>query len=85
MELRQQFEEAVSESKILSERPSQGTLLELYSLYKQATEGDINIDPPPPLDFVAKAKYQAWADLKGKSKSEAMSEYIHLISKLKSY
>ncbi len=86
MELRQQFDEAVSESKALSERPSQGTMLELYSLYKQATIGDINIDPPAnPFDFVAKAKYQAWFDLKGKSQSDAMSDYIYLVSKLKSY
>ena len=84
MELRQQFDEAVSESKALSERPSQGTLLELYSLYKQETEGDVNIDPPAnPFDFVAKAKYQAWSDLKGKPQSTAMSEYIYLVSKLK--
>ena len=84
MELRQQFDEAVSESKALSERPSQGTLLELYSLYKQANEGDVNVAPPAnPFDFVAKAKYEAWQTLKGKSRDEAMSEYINLIMKLK--
>jgi acyl-CoA-binding protein len=84
MELRQQFDQAVSESKTLSARPSQGTLLELYSLYKQASEGDINVEPPAnPFDFVAKAKYEAWESLKGKSQEEAMSEYINLIMKLK--
>lgn len=85
MELRQQFDQAVSDSKTLSDRPSQGTLLELYSLYKQASEGDVNVDPPAnPFDFVAKAKYEAWQSLKGKSRDEAMSEYINLIMKLKS-
>lgn len=84
MELRQQFDQAVSESKTLSSRPSQGTLLELYSLYKQASEGDINIDPPAnPFDFVAKAKFEAWESLKGKTQEEAMSEYVNLIMKLK--
>ena len=84
MELRQQFDQAVSESKTLSDRPSQGTLLQLYSLYKQASEGDINIDPPGnPFDFVAKAKYEAWQSLKGKSRDEAMWEYIDLVTKLK--
>ena len=84
MELRQQFDQAVSESKTLSDRPSQGTLLQLYSLYKQACEGDINISPPAnPYDFVAKAKYEAWESLRGKSKDQAMSEYIELIMKLK--
>ncbi len=85
MELNQQFVQAVSESKDLSERPSQGTLLELYSLYKQATEGDINIDPPAnPFDFVAKAKYQAWESLKGITTDKAMADYIALVTKLKS-
>jgi acyl-CoA-binding protein len=84
MELRQQFDQAVSDSKTLSDRPSQGTLLELYSLYKQASEGDVNIDPPAnPFDFVAKAKYEAWQSLRGKSRDDAMAEYINLIMKLK--
>ena len=84
MELTQQFDQAVLDSKDLSNRPSQGTLLQLYSLYKQAKEGDINTDPPAnPFDFVAKAKYEAWEALKGKTKDEAMSEYIKLVMKLK--
>lgn len=85
MDLKEQFELAVAESKNLSTRPSNDTLLALYSLYKQASEGDINSDPPAnPFDFVAKAKYEAWAGLKGKTQSEAMNEYIELIQKLKS-
>ena len=84
MDIKQQFEEAVSESKALSDKPSNDTLLQLYSLYKQATEGDINIDPPAnPFDFVAKAKYETWARLKGKSKTDAMNEYVELVRKLK--
>jgi acyl-CoA-binding protein len=73
MELQQLFEEAVANSKNLSERPSNETLLQLYSLYKQATEGDVTADPPSnPFDFVAKAKYEAWQALKGKAKEAAM-------------
>ena len=84
MELSQQFEKAVLESKDLSNRPSQGTLLELYSLYKQAKEGDVNSDGPAnPFDFVAKAKFEAWQALKGKTRDSAMSEYINLVTKLK--
>jgi diazepam-binding inhibitor (GABA receptor modulator, acyl-CoA-binding protein) len=84
MDLTAQFEQAVADSKSLSDRPSNDTLLQLYSLYKQATEGDINIDPPAnPFDFVSKAKYEAWAGLKGKTKETAMQEYIQLVSKLK--
>ncbi|MBY0535120.1 MAG: acyl-CoA-binding protein [Chitinophagaceae bacterium] len=84
MDLKALFEEAVSSSKLLSERPSNDTLLQLYSLYKQATEGDVNVDPPAnPFDFVSKAKYEAWNALKGKAKEGAMQEYIDLINKLK--
>ncbi|HEU4606779.1 MAG TPA: acyl-CoA-binding protein, partial [Chitinophagaceae bacterium] len=79
-----QFEQAVADSKSLSDRPSNDTLLQLYSLYKQATEGDINIDPPAnPFDFVSKAKYEAWAGLKGKTKESAKQEYVLLVGKLK--
>ncbi len=85
MDLHQQFEQAVAESKTLSERPSNDTLLLLYSLYKQGSEGDVNVEAPSnPFDFVAKAKYEAWDALKGKSKDAAMQEYIELIAKLKS-
>lgn len=85
MELKELFEQAVSASKSLSERPSNDTLLQLYALYKQSTEGDVSADPPSnPFDFVAKAKYEAWSSLKGKSTHDAMTEYIALIGKLQS-
>ncbi len=84
MELKQQFEQAAADSKNLPERPSNDTLLQLYALYKQATEGDVNIDPPSnPFDFVNKAKYEAWASKKGKAKEDAMQEYTELVKKLK--
>ena len=84
MDLKQLFGQAASESKNLRDRPSNDTLLQLYSLYKQATDGDVNIEPPANrFDFVAKAKYEAWAALKGKTKEKAMQEYINLVEKLK--
>jgi diazepam-binding inhibitor (GABA receptor modulator, acyl-CoA-binding protein) len=84
MELKELFEQATADSKSLSERPSNDTLLQLYSLYKQATEGDVNGDPPSnPFDFVNKAKYEAWVGLKGKTKEVAMQEYADLVNKLK--
>jgi diazepam-binding inhibitor (GABA receptor modulating acyl-CoA-binding protein) len=84
-DLAQQFEQATEDSKNFSERPSNESLLQLYSLYKQATIGDVNTDPPGnPFDFVAKAKYDAWTGLKGKPKEAASQEYINLVNKLKS-
>ncbi|MCG7858503.1 acyl-CoA-binding protein [Flavihumibacter sp.] len=83
MDLNQQFEQAVAESKELKERPSNDTLLQLYSLYKQATEGDVNGEAPAMFDFVAKAKYEAWSALQGKTQDEARQEYINLVQKLR--
>lgn len=85
MELKEQFDNAVAESKTLPEKPSNDTLLQLYSLYKQATEGDASEDAPGnPFDFVAKAKYEAWVKVKGKTKEDAMKEYVSLVNKLRS-
>jgi acyl-CoA-binding protein len=84
MELNSLFEQAVADSKNLPEKPGNDILLQLYSLYKQSTDGDVNIEAPSnPFDFVAKAKLNAWEELKGKSKEIAMQEYIDLITKLK--
>ena len=84
MTLTEQFEKAATDSKSLSTKPDNQTLLQLYSLYKQATEGDISGEAPSnPFDFVAKAKYEAWESLKGKSKDEAMQSYVKLVNSLK--
>lgn len=81
-ELKTQFEAAVAESKNLSERPDNTTLLKLYALYKQASVGD-NTEPKPGFsDMVARAKWDAWNGLKGKSSDEAMQQYIELIESL---
>ena len=84
MDLQKQFDDAVASSKILNEKPSNEVLLQLYSLYKQATIGDVNTEPPSnPFDFVNKAKHDAWTGLKGTSKERAMQDYVDLVNKLK--
>ena len=84
MELKEQFEAAVINSKSLPEKPSNDVLLQLYSLYKQSTEGDVNVEVPSnPFDFVAKAKYTAWEELNGKPKETAMQEYVDLVTRFK--
>ena len=85
MELQQQFEAAVANSKSLSEKPDNETLLQLYSLYKQATEGDCSADQAPsnPFDFVAKFKFEAWNKLTDTSSADAMQQYIQLVTRLK--
>jgi len=83
MELKETFEQAVADSKTIPSRPDNETLLRLYSLYKQATEGDINTEPPGMFDFVAKAKYDAWTKLKGLTAEDAMQQYIAVVEELK--
>ena len=84
MSLTASFEQAVADSKKLSTRPDNGTLLRLYSLYKQATDGDAPATSDAGMfDFVAKAKFNAWDALRGKSKEESMQQYIQLYETLK--
>ena len=82
MELQQQFEAAVSRSKELTQRPSNEELLKLYALFKQGSEGDVTGDRPGGFDFKAIAKYDAWAELKGKTKEEAMAAYVTFMDSL---
>ncbi|HEX2683276.1 MAG TPA: acyl-CoA-binding protein [Ferruginibacter sp.] len=84
MDIKEQFEKAIADSKSLSAKPDNETLLQLYSLYKQSTEGDVSGEAPSnPFDFVNKAKYEAWATLKGKTAEESMQQYVELVNKLK--
>lgn len=83
-DIKSQFEAAVAQSKQLDERPDNATLLKIYSLYKQATEGDATGERPSFTDMVARAKWDAWNAHKGKSKEQAMQEYIDLIDDLSS-
>lgn len=82
MATQEQFQQAVDKSKTFTKRPSNEELLSLYGLFKQATDGDVSGDRPGGFDFKAIAKYDAWAELKGKSKEASMDEYVALIDKL---
>jgi acyl-CoA-binding protein len=77
------FENAVTASKQLPEKPDNMTLLQIYGLYKQATAGDVEGKRPGFTDMVARAKFDAWAGLKGKSTAEAQQAYVDLIESLK--
>ncbi len=81
--LKATFDQAVADSKKLPEKPDNMTLLKIYSLYKQATDGDVEGKRPGFTDMVGRAKYDAWAGLKGKSQDEAMQEYVDLVESLK--
>lgn len=81
--LKKKFEAAAADSKKLKERPSNEVMLKLYSLYKQATEGDVQGKRPGFTDMVGRAKYDAWAGIAGTAPEEAMQQYVDLVSSLK--
>ena len=80
--LKAQFEAAVANSKKLTERPDNNTLLQIYALYKQATAGDNTEKKPGFTDLVGRAKWDAWAKLKGTADKDTMQQYIDLIESL---
>ncbi len=81
-DLQARFEAAVAGSRDLTERPDNATLLKIYALYKQATQGDVQGDKPGMTDLVGRAKWDAWNGLKGLARDEAMQRYIDLIDSL---
>jgi acyl-CoA-binding protein len=81
-DLQAAFQKAMADSKNLSDRPDNATLLKIYALYKQGSNGD-NTEPKPGFsDPVARAKWDAWTKLKGTSQDAAMQQYIDLIAEL---
>ncbi len=83
-DLQTQFQAAAVAAKNLDKRPGNDDLLELYALFKQATDGDVSGDRPGGFDFVGGAKYDAWTKLKGTDNEEAMRRYIDKVNALKS-
>jgi diazepam-binding inhibitor (GABA receptor modulator, acyl-CoA-binding protein) len=81
-DLKAAFEAAVANSKSLTERPDNATLLKLYALYKQGSVGDNTEKKPGFADMVGRAKWDAWNNLKGTSSDDAMQQYIDLIGSL---
>ncbi len=73
---------ATRDVNTLSEKPDNVTLLKLYSLFKQATEGDVSGDRPGGFDFKGAAKYDSWSELKGMDGHTAMQKYIELVDQL---
>ena len=83
MPLEEEFAAAQQSVKALSKRPGNADLLQLYSLYKQATEGDVTGKRPGLLDPVGRAKFDAWSSRKGVDRSAAMRAYVELVERLR--
>ncbi len=76
------FEKAAEVAKSLPERPDNDTLLQLYALYKQGSQGDVKGEKPGFFDFVGVAKYEAWEKLQGTSQEEARKRYVEQVRQL---
>ena len=82
-DLKASFVQAMQDATQLPKRPDNNTLLRLYALYKQATEGDATGEGPNAFDFIARAKFDAWSALKGTGTEESMRRYIELVHSLR--
>lgn len=82
-DLKEKFEAAARDAQKLPSRPSDEDMLRMYALFKQATFGDATGDRPGAFDFVNRAKYDAWARLKGTDTDKAMKSYVELVERLK--
>jgi diazepam-binding inhibitor (GABA receptor modulator, acyl-CoA-binding protein) len=81
--LETRFQDAAEAVQDLPERPDNATLLRLYALYKQATAGDVEGKRPGMMDFSGRAKYDAWAEVEGTPREDAMEQYIALVERLR--
>lgn len=81
-DLQEQFQAAAAAAQTLKSRPDNDTLLDLYALYKQATQGDVQGKRPGMFDMVNRAKFDAWGKVKGLSREQAMERYIGVVDRL---
>ena len=81
-DLKKKFDAAAANVLKAKKDPGSDMKLKLYAHYKQATEGDVAGDKPGFTDFVNRAKYEAWAKLKGTSSDKAMEAYIKLVDRV---
>ncbi|MDE0854651.1 MAG: acyl-CoA-binding protein [Nevskia sp.] len=81
-ELTEQFAQALKDVKTLTKRPGNDDMLALYALFKQGSQGDVSGARPGMLDMVGRAKYDAWAKIKGTSKDEAIKKYVDKVAAL---
>jgi acyl-CoA-binding protein len=81
-ELQKKFEAASKSVKKLADDPGNDVKLQLYALYKQGTEGDVQGKRPGFTDMIGRAKYDAWAKTKGLTEDKAMQKYIELVKSL---
>ncbi|ARB45992.1 acyl-CoA-binding protein [Alloalcanivorax xenomutans] len=83
MAYEEQFEQARKDVQTLSRKPGNDDLLYLYAHFKQGSVGDVTGKRPGMLDMVGRAKYDAWAKLKGMDQDTARQNYISKVEALR--
>ena len=76
------FHAAAEGVRALPSDPGNDTKLQLYALYKQATEGDVKGNRPGFTNPVGRAKHDAWAKVQGTSADDARDQYVALVRSL---
>ncbi len=82
-DLARRFAVAAEEVQTLPQKPDNAELLRLYALFKQASSGDVAGKRPGMVDFVGRAKYDAWTGLAGMPQEDAMQAYVDLVESLR--
>jgi acyl-CoA-binding protein len=77
-----EFQQALRDVQRLASKPADKELLDLYALYKQASEGDVSGKRPGMLDIRGRYKFDAWAAKKGMARNTAMKAYVELVRAL---
>jgi diazepam-binding inhibitor (GABA receptor modulating acyl-CoA-binding protein) len=81
--LQKKFETAAMDVQKLKKRPDDEDMLRLYAHFKQGSDGDVTGERPGAFSFVDRAKYDAWAKLKGTDSAKAKEAYVKLVERLK--
>ncbi|KAH8081019.1 acyl CoA binding protein [Aureococcus anophagefferens] len=74
------FDDACAAAKKLS--PSTTDQLNLYGLYKQATQGDVATGRPYAWDMTGRAKWDAWKARAGLAAADARRAYVEAVAAL---
>lgn len=83
MDLEMRFQKAQQDVSGFLPKEDRLQMLKLYTLYKQATQGDAKGKRPPITQMVKRVQWDAWKELQGMPKQTAMENYIALVESIR--
>ncbi|KAM1784425.1 hypothetical protein FF1_037385 [Malus domestica] len=78
----EEFDEHAEKAKTLPKSTTNENKLNLYGLHKQATVGAVSTSRPGMFNMKDRVMWDAWKAVEGKSKEEAMGDYITKVKQL---